>query len=403
MQSPGGDGVEAVTVLRDAQLRLPGRTSRGDLLIVGDRIRAIGSFSAPPGPVEIDMAGKTVAPGLVDLQVNGFAGVEVYEATPYALRRILCELPRSGCTSVLLTMISAPRARYEALLDALETIEAEQAPGARVLGLHLEGPYLNPARAGAHPITELRPPDPLEAQELLDRSNGRIKIWTIAPELPGADLLVEVLLEHGVHVAAGHSALSYRQALDWFSRGVSFVTHLFNAMTPVHHRELGLAGAALLDDRVHFGLVVDGHHVSPPAIELAAALAAPRLIAVTDAVAAAGMTLSGDILVGGVPGHADEGVVRRADGLLAGSSVTALETVRNLAEWGKLSFDAALSAMSSRPANLLGRKDLGRLEIGALADFLVLDDRERLCETWIGGRPVYASDVYVPPSADSPL
>lgn len=385
--------METVTILRNAQLQLPGRTSRGDLLIVGDRIGGIGNFNAPSGPVELDLTGKTLAPGLVDLQVNGFAGVEVYEATPYALRRILQELPRTGCTSVLLTMISAPRKRYETLFDTLETIEAGQTSGARVLGLHLEGPYLNPAHAGAHPPTALRPPDPSEARELLDRSNGRIKIWTIAPELPGADALVKVLLERGVVVAAGHSALSYRQACDWFSHGVSFVTHLFNAMTPVHHRELGLAGAALLDDRVYFGLVVDGHHVSPPAVELAAGLAASRLVPVTDAVAAAGGMSSDDVLVGGIPARADEGVVRRVDGRLAGSSVTALETVRNLAAWGKLPTDAAFTAMSSRPADLLGRQDLGRLEVGALADFLVLDDGGRLCETWIGGRRVYANDA----------
>lgn len=384
--------METVTVLRNAQLQLPDRTCRGDLLIIGNRIGGVGSFDVPAGSAGVDLAGKTVAPGLVDLQLNGFAGVEVYEATPEALQAIVEELPRTGCTSVLLTMISAPRARYDALFDALETLENEPASGARVLGLHLEGPYLNRAHAGAHPPAELRPPDLGEARDLLDRADGRIKMWTIAPELPGSDALIELLLERGVVVAAGHSALTYAQARTCFGRGVSFVTHLFNAMTPFHHREIGLPGAALFDSRVHFGLVADGHHVSPSAVKLVTALAASRLILVTDAVAAAGMS-NGDFLVGGIPGRLDAGVVRRPDGRLAGSSITALESVRNLADWGELSMADVLVAMSARPADILDRPDLGRLEAGALADLLVLDGEDELCETWIDGRRVFAGET----------
>jgi N-acetylglucosamine-6-phosphate deacetylase len=370
----------------------PGAGLRGDLHIAGDRIAGVGNVQAPPASIELDLAGATLVPGLVDLQLNGFAGVEVYEATPEALRTIVRELPRTGCTSALLTMISAPRERYEALFDALEAIESEATAGARVLGLHLEGPYLNPARAGAHPPEALRLPDPDEVRELLEQAAGRIKLWTIAPELPGSDAVVELLLEAGVVVSAGHSALSYDEAREWFERGISFVTHLFNSMAPFHHREPGLAGAALLDDRVRFGLIVDGDHLSPATVRLAALLAAPRLVLVTDAVAAAGAS-NGELLVAGLPGRAEDGAVRRADGRLAGSTATALTSVANLAAWSGLSFAEAFDAMARRPAEVLGRRDLGRLELGALADFLVLGEDGEPRETWVGGSPVFASDA----------
>jgi N-acetylglucosamine-6-phosphate deacetylase len=384
--------VERVAVLRNVWFDPPGAGRLGDLLVAGDRIGATGRVDAPAGAVELDLAGATLAPGLVDLQVNGFAGAEVYEATADALRTIVRELPRAGCTSAVLTMVSAPRGRYEALFDALEVIESAESAGARVLGLHLEGPYLNPAHAGAHPPEALRLPDAGEVRELLDRAGGRIKLWTIAPELRGSAAVVELLLERGVVVAAGHSALSYEEARGWFARGVSFVTHLFNAMAPFHHREPGLAGAALLDERVRFGLVADGHHLSSATVRLAAALAAPRLVLVTDAVAAAG-TADGEFLVAGLPGRAEEGAVRRADGRLAGSAVTALEAVGNLAAWGGLSSAEAFDAMSRHPADVLRRPDLGRLEPGALADFLVLDGGGELCETWVGGSRVHTREA----------
>jgi N-acetylglucosamine-6-phosphate deacetylase len=383
--------VERSVVIRNAVLGPPGAGRPGDLYIVGDRIGGVGEVQAPPTSIQLDMAGASLVPGLVDLQVNGFAGVEVYEATPEALRTIVRELPRTGCTSVLLTMISASPERYVALLEALEAIESEAVLGARVLGAHLEGPYLNPARAGAHPPQALRLPDPGEVRDLLERAGGRIRLWTIAPELPGSDAIVEPLLEEGVVVSAGHSTLSYAEAREWFDRGVSFVTHLFNAMAPFHHREPGLPGAALLDDRVRFGLIADGDHLSPATVRLVAALAASRLVLVTDAVAAAGAP-DGELLVAGLPGRAEDGTVRRADGRLAGSTATALACVANLAAWGGLSAADAFDAMTRRPADVLGHSDLGRLEPGALADFLVLGEDGELRETWVGGSRVYANE-----------
>jgi N-acetylglucosamine-6-phosphate deacetylase len=378
--------MEDAAILRDATLHLESGICRGDILIVGERIEAIGEFDAPSGARERDLGGRAVIPGLVDLQLNGFAGFEVQEAKPQALRTIVRELARGGCTSVLLTMISAPRERYERLGEALATM-GQPEDGARVLGVHLEGPFLNPRYTGAHSPDLLRQPSAADAEELLEVMSGLVRLWTLAPELPGAAELIELLRSRGIVVAAGHSALSYDAALEWFRRGVALVTHLFNAMTPLHHRAPGLAAAALLDGHVRFSLIADGYHIDPACVRLAVRLGAERLILVTDAGGAASMP-DGLYEVGGEPAQSENGAVRRPDGRLAGSALTALQALQNVCAWTGLSLSEALPAMTTRPADLLGRSDIGRLVPGAFADLVVLDDDGELLETQIGGKTV---------------
>jgi N-acetylglucosamine-6-phosphate deacetylase len=378
--------VEKTVVLRDAVLYLESGVCRGDMLVVGERIAAVGDVGRPAGARERDLDGSTVIPGLVDLQLNGIAGFEVRQATTEALRSILRELPRYGCTSVLLTVTSAPSALYERLGEALAALGQVEG-GARVLGLHLEGPYLNPGYGGAHPPDLLRQPTVAEAEALLETFAGFVRLWTIAPELPRAGEVVNLLRSRGVVVAAGHSALSCDEALSWFGRGISLVTHLFNAMSPMHHRAPGLPTAALLDGGVRFSLIADGRHVDPAWVSLAQRAGEERLILVTDAVAAAGMP-DGTYGVGGEPAESEDGAVRRTDGRLAGSALTALQALRNFSTWTGLSLAEALPAMTTRPADLLGRADVGRLAPGASADFLVLDDGGDLQEAHVGGELV---------------
>jgi N-acetylglucosamine-6-phosphate deacetylase len=254
--------------------------------------------------------------------------------------------------------------------------------------VHLEGPFLDPAHRGAHSVEALRLPSRDEAAEALAHFQGRVRLWTLAPELPGASAVVDLLCEAGVVVAAGHSGLSHEEARSWFGRGISMVTHLFNAMTGLQHRSPGLAAAALLDDRVRFSIIADGHHAHPAMLELANRLGGHRLILVTDAVAPAGApagayTVAGQLVV------AEKGVVRLTDGSLAGTTLGALQAVRNYSAFTGVSVAEAAVAMTSRPADLLGERDLGRLGEGALADFLILDDQGVLLETWIRGKPEY--------------
>jgi N-acetylglucosamine-6-phosphate deacetylase len=375
--------------LRNARVAAPEGLVDGDLLIVGDRIESLGRIRARSGTIDRDVGGLIVGPGLVDLQVNGLAGAEVYDATGEVLRAIARQAPSMGCTSFLATMTSAPRGLYAKLFAAYA--ETPQTTGARLLGIHLEGPYLNPSWHGAHLSEAVRNPSAEEAGEILRESRGAVKLWTLAPELPGAADLIGCLIEKNVRVAIGHSAASFSEANTCFDNGVGLVTHLFNAMPAFHHRDPGLVGATLLHASIHFSVIADGIHVDPPVLELAYRLAPSRLILITDATAAAGSGPGGRCAVAGRVVTVENGAPRLPDGRLAGSALEALQAVRNLAQWTSASLVDALAAMTARPADVLGLEDVGRLAEGAFADLLLLDDDGRLLETWVGGRPLYLS------------
>lgn len=376
-------------VLRNARVVSDGRITEGDLLVVGDRVVGVGRVSPPAGLPDRDLAGVMVLPGLIDLQVNGLGGMEVHGADAAALNTITRAAACLGCTSLLFTLISTEPGGFSRLAAGLE---ATAVAGARVLGVHVEGPFINPAHPGAHPPDALRVPSRAETADALSLLGRRVRLWTLAPELPGAGEVIQLLREAGVVVAAGHSGLDYEGACRWFGRGVSMVTHLFNAMTGLQHRRPGLAAAALLDHRVRFSIIADGHHAHPAMVRLAQRLGGDRLILVTDAAAPAGAP-DGTYTVGGRPVSAKGGVVRLADGTLAGSALGALQAVDNYADFTGLSIAEASVAMTSRPADLLGEWDLGRLGEGALADFLILDEQGNLAETWIRGMPEYAHAV----------
>lgn len=374
-------------ILRDATLYLESGAQRGDMLVVGERIAAVGDVRAPSGSRERNLQGREVLPGLVDLQVNGCAGSEVYEASMEALRSILRALPRFGCTSVLPTMVSASEERYQHLGEALAGLR-ESRDGARVLGVHLEGPYLSPSYPGAHRPDVLRQPDVRHAEALLDALGALVRVWTIAPELRGGAELIDLLISRSVVVAAGHSALSFEESPECFKRGVTLVTHLFNAMAPLHHRAPGLAAAALLDPSVRCSLIADGYHVHPAVVRLASQLASDRMILVTDAVSAAGCP-DGMYELAGQLVKREGGTVRTRDGVLAGSTLTALQALKNFSNWLGVALVDALPVMTTRPADLIGRTDVGRLAEGAYADFLVLDTNGDLLETHVGGECVW--------------
>jgi N-acetylglucosamine-6-phosphate deacetylase len=372
--------------LRNARLATPASVVEGDLLITGDRIEGVERIRAGPHTIDRDLEGGLVAPGLIDLQVNGLAGAEVYAATGDVLRVMARHAPSMGCTSFLATMMSAPRALYTKLFSAYA--EMPQTTGARMLGIHLEGPYLNPSWRGAHSPEAVRNPSAEEVDGLLGEGDGAVKLWTLAPELPGADDVIDRLIEKNVRVAIGHSAASFSEANRWFDGGVGLVTHLFNAMPAFHHRDPGLVAATLLHPAIYFSVIVDGIHVDPPALDLAYRLGPSRLTLITDATAAAGAT-AGRCTVAGREVVVEDGAPRLPDGRLAGSALEALQGVRNLAQWTDASLVDALAAMAARPADILGLHDVGRLAEGAFADLLLLDDDGRLLETWVGGRTVH--------------
>ncbi len=345
----------------------------------------MGRVSPPPGIPAKDVGGATVLPGLIDLQVNGLGGLEVHRANGSTLAEIARTAVRLGCTSLLPTQISAGPEAYVQLAAALASVPSG---GARILGVHIEGPFLDAGHPGAHPQDALRPPSVDETRRLLEYFEGRVRVWTLAPELPGAGEVIGLLVESGVVVSAGHSGVGFDEARSWFRHGVALVTHLFNAMSGLDHREPGLAAAALLDPQVRFSVIADGHHSHPDMVRLAYRIGGERLILITDAVAPAGAP-DGAYTVAGQSVESRGGIVRLPNGRLAGSALRAVDAVKNLARYAGVSIAEASIAMTSRPADVLGLPDLGRLSEGCVADLLMLDEDDDLVETWVGGQPVY--------------
>lgn len=360
----------------------------GDVEVVDGRIAAVG-VGAPGGS-------RIAAPGFVDLQVNGFAGVDFSAPGEDGHSVAGAALLASGVTAFQPTIVSA---RAESMLAALSALppsdggaDAEDArsvhpgpPGPRVIGAHLEGPFISPTRPGAHDPGAIVPPDSATLEALL--AAGPVSQVTLAPELPGAAVLIDTLVARGVTVACGHTDADAATAHRAFDRGASAVTHLFNAMRPPAPRDPGIGFAALGREDVFVTLIVDGNHLADDTVRTVWRAAGDRLVLITDAVSAAGAP-EGDYTLGGtLPIHSEGGAVRTPGGTLAGSTLTMLDAVLNAHAIG-IPLAAALRAATEAPARMARRPDLGRLEPGARADLVVLDDSLALEKVLIGGREV---------------
>jgi N-acetylglucosamine-6-phosphate deacetylase len=330
----------------------------GDVEIADGKISAVGLAPANGGGI--------ASPGFVDLQVNGFAGVDFFSADSDGYRRAGKGLLECGVTSYQPTFITSPE---EQLVAALAEVPLNGA-APHVLGAHLEGPFISPERLGTHPAEARRDPDAALLQRLL--AAGPVSHVTLAPELPGAQELVELLRERGVTVSCGHSDATSAEARAAFAWGVKTVTHIFNAMRPFAAREPGLAGAALVTGDVVVQVILDGVHLADDTARLVWQAAAGRVALVTDAIAAAHAG-DGAYTLAGVDFEVEDGIARNADRVLAGSTVCMIDAVCNLVTLGA-SVEAALSAATALPARIAGRPELGTLVPGSVADALVLDD-----------------------------
>ncbi len=362
-----------------------GDLTPGTVEIVGGRVTAVrpgvaasADLSAPDG---------ILAPGFIDLQINGGAGVDFLsyraDAGLAPLRRYLAS---TGVTAFLPTLTTCPVSCLEQALQQWH--RASTAPDMpRILGVHLEGPYLNPQFPGAHPRRYLKAPDAQQAAALLNMAPGLVRLVTLAPELPGAGKLIQAFQDSGCVVAAGHTAATYDQAQAAFAAGVTLVTHLFNAMRPVHHRDPGIVVAALQHPQTAISLITDFIHVHPAMLQLAVRVKGWEHVAlITDAIAAAGagrrLTRLGTrtVRVTDVP--------RLADGTIAGSVLSMDRAVRNVVSLG-VPLRAAVLMASAVPARLLGRDDLGQIAIGAAADFVVLNPKLDVTATYVAGKRIH--------------
>jgi N-acetylglucosamine-6-phosphate deacetylase len=303
--------------------------------------------------------------------VNGFAGVDFLTAARADYTRAGEALLAVGVTAYQPTFITAPE---EMLLEALRAMPTSNGSGPRVIGAHLDGPFLSPERLGTHPPEHRRDPDPAFLDRLLDA--GRVTTITLAPELTGANELITCARARGVVVGAGHTNATAAEAHEAFDHGVTTVSHIFNAMRPFTQRDPGVSGAALARPDVFVQMIVDGRHLADETVRLVWAVAGGRVALVSDATAAAAAG-PGTYRLGSVEISVTKGVPLRDDGVIAGTALTMLHAVRNLHALG-VSFEAAVGAATTVPARLLGRSDVGVLEVGGPADVIVLDDRLEL-------------------------
>ncbi len=335
----------------------------------------------------VDGEGLIVSPGFIDLQINGGFGIDLL-SEPDGMWELARQLPRHGVTSFLPTIITSPPSSTAAAMKALAKRPAHHG-GAEPLGLHFEGPMLSPARPGAHPIRHLAKPD-LDLIGEWSRSNG-VALVTIAPELHGADEVIAELVSRGVAVSAGHTEATAAEARAAMAVGVTMVTHLFNAMSPLGHRDPNLVGVTLAGDELVASLIVDGVHVAPEVVTTVwKARGGDGLVLITDAVAPMGMG-PGTYQLAGTTIIADEERVRTEEGTLAGSVLTMDGAIRNLVAFTGCEPREALRAATVTPATAIGAAERGRIEPGAVADLVLLDDQLEVKLTFCRGRLAYAA------------
>jgi N-acetylglucosamine-6-phosphate deacetylase len=389
-----GDGQEAG---RESTLNQPfavrGQLAIGGVLeagaVVVDEDRIVEVLRSPrtgdlPSHV-IDTA--IVAPGLIDLQVNGGFGVEV-GPDPGALLTLARRLPESGVTTYLPTLISSSATAYRTAFAAFEAFMGTgEAQGAQALGFHLEGPFLSPTRKGAHSLAAIEQADGRLFDELLE--SRRLRLMTLAPERSGGLERIRHLRQRGFQVSLGHTDASLEEFTAGVDAGAEMATHLYNAMSPFGHRTPGSIGGALTDDRLTVGLIADGIHCHAASLRLAVrAKGTERIALVTDMMAAAGMP-AGTYTLGGQTVLLDDQAARLEDGTLAGAVVFLDEAIRNMVHWAGVTPAEAISMATEVPARLLGMKDRGRIITGGRADLALLDEDLTVAATIISGRQVY--------------
>jgi N-acetylglucosamine-6-phosphate deacetylase len=354
-----------------------------DVIIDGDRIA--GGPSDVAGAATLDAGGCRVVPGFVDLQCNGGFGVD-FTTSPERAGEVAARLPETGVTSFLPTVITAPPEVMTHAIAELDVLR-HSSTGSRSLGVHLEGPFLDPVRGGAHPRQHVRPPDPAEVARWV--AAGRVAMVTLAPEMAGAMDLIADLVSCGVTVSCGHCEVDTDLLAAAVAAGATVATHLFNAMGTMSARQPGTAGAVLGNGSVSAGIIADGIHVDPVMVEIAWKVLGPgRLFLVTDAIAAVGLPF-GSFRIGATEVHVDERGPRTTDDVLAGSVLRMDDAVRNLVSFTGCTLSEAIAAASSTPARAIGRSDVGVIAPGAHADLVLLDADDRVAATVVGGRVVF--------------
>lgn len=381
-------------ILHGARLILPDRIqARGDLRVEDGKITALSEAPLQPahGEARVDLHGQFLAPGFIDLHIHGALHRDTMEASNDAFETI-CRFHASGGTTALaLTTTSAPAGDILKVIEAAEAFRSQPPRGARVLGVHVEGPYFSREKPGAHDPAQLRTPDRAEWGRWLEHADAITQV-TLAPELPGALELIEALEAAGIRASAGHSDAWDEEAAAAFAHGLRRVTHVFNCMSGARrrgpYRAAGLLEFALGEPEIVCELIADGHHVSPTLMRMLYHAKGPEGIClITDAAAGAGLAEGETFTLAGMPCVVRGGVGMTADGsALAGSCATMIEVVRTLVRQVGVSLVEAVRMATLTPARALGlEREMGTLAVGANADLVALSADLQVTRTWVAG------------------
>jgi len=367
--------------------------------VEGGKITAIAPALSPnPGEAEIDLSGRYLAPGFIDIHIHGAVGHDTMEATPEAFDAICRFHATGGTTSLALTTITAPMEEIVAVLRAAEAYRKKEPTGARLLGIHIEGPYFSKEKPGAHLPELICNPEPDHYRPLLEFATGSNNVMlqmTLAPELPGALGLIDALRARGVRVSGGHSDAWDEEACAGFVHGMEGATHTFNCMSTARRRgpfrEAGLVEFALSEPGIVCELIADGRHVSTTLIRMLYYAKGPDgVILITDATSGAGLAEGEIFNLGEIRCVVRDGVGMLADGsALAGSTSTMARGVKTMVEQANVSLVEAIRMATLNPATALKLAGKGVLEKGADADLVVLGDTLEVEATYVGGKPVY--------------
>ena len=351
------------------------------LLTEDDKIKGvIENELIPQNAKIIDCKNLIIAPGFIDLQIYGGGGyLFSNKPTSTALKSMADSLLSSGTTGFYITLATNS---MEIFFEAIKVVKENPHPA--VLGLHFEGPYLNPVKRGAHIKEYIKRPERKEVQELLKAADGVLKIMTLAPEMCDPEI-IHLLKDNGVVISAGHSNATFAEAVAGYENGITTTTHLFNAMSPIHHRDTGLPGAVYLSKNVYASIIADGIHVDFNALKISKKIMGERLFLITDAVAP---------VADGAYMHVEkEDRYTLPDGTLSGSKLTLLKAVQNCVEKADIPLDEALRMASSYPAQVMNLIDRGKIGVGYKANFTIFSEEYNICDTVLNGEVVGNSEL----------
>ena len=350
------------------------RLVRGDLEIEGGRIRQVGEkLSWSQNDLVVDCQGYTIVPGFVDVHIHGCAGADTCDGKRESIDAMAEFLLTKGVTAFCPTTMTVDRAEIEAALLAAKACVDQPGPGARVVGVNMEGPFIAAARKGAQKEEAILPPDPELFRHFQELSGGIVRLVDIAPEQPGGLAFIREVKDLCA-VSIAHTTANYDQAKESFDAGITHATHLFNAMSGLHHRDPGVVGAVFDDSRVYAELICDGFHIHPAALRTAFQVLGDRALVISDSMRANGMPEGEPFDLGGQMVTVREGKATLADGTIAGSVSNLHQEVKNLVSFG-IPLEQAVKAASLIPARSIGlEEEIGSIAPGKRADLVVLDE-----------------------------